>query len=258
MPAAPARSWTCVASWLAGAGPIAARGRRPYTARRRTLSHAPRRVRLRPAGGADRAPAGPAAPGGAAAGGAGRTESTTRRSRGSATGCGRATCWCFNDTRVIPARLAGYRRRAAGEEARIEATLIAPRRRGGWRALARPGKRLAVGDRIAFGARSAPRSAPGTAPRCCSPSTATGDDFDAALEAAGEMPLPPYIAARRPPDDARPRGLPDGLRGAARGRSRRRPPRCTSTQALLADLRRPRHRAAPASRCMSAPGPSCR
>ncbi|CAG0909272.1 unnamed protein product, partial [Cyprideis torosa] len=29
----------------------------------------------------------------------------------------------------------------------------------------------------------------------------TGDDFDAALEAAGAMPLPPYIAAKRPADE---------------------------------------------------------
>ena len=28
----------------------------------------------------------------------------------------------------------------------------------------------------------------------------TGDDFDAALNAAGAMPLPPYIAAKRPAD----------------------------------------------------------
>ena len=57
----------------------------------------------------------------------------------------------FNDTRVIPARLAGVRRRAGGAGARIEATLIARAGDGLWRALARPGKRLAVGDRIEFG-----------------------------------------------------------------------------------------------------------
>src|SRR4051812_15280204 len=56
----------------------------------------------------------------------------------------------FNDTRVIPARLAGERVR--GEtSARIEATLhrrLGPSR---WTAFMRPGKRLAPGDRVRFG-----------------------------------------------------------------------------------------------------------
>ena len=57
----------------------------------------------------------------------------------------------LNDTRVIPARLAGTRRRASGAEARIEITLIAAAPDGTWRALARPAKRLAPGDVIRFG-----------------------------------------------------------------------------------------------------------
>src|SRR5262252_658132 len=47
----------------------------------------------------------------------------------------------FNDTRVIPARLAG-RRIGRGEEPRIEATLIKRVDGSRWRALARPVKRL--------------------------------------------------------------------------------------------------------------------
>ena len=43
------------------------------------------------------------------------------------------------------------RRRASGEGSAIEATLIASEGDGLWRALARPGKRLGVGDRIGFG-----------------------------------------------------------------------------------------------------------
>src|SRR5579859_5703845 len=53
----------------------------------------------------------------------------------------------LNDTRVIPARLFG--RRARGETVvAVEATLhrrLAPHR---WSAFVRPGKRLAVGDRV--------------------------------------------------------------------------------------------------------------
>ncbi|MDD3838700.1 MAG: S-adenosylmethionine:tRNA ribosyltransferase-isomerase, partial [Phenylobacterium sp.] len=56
----------------------------------------------------------------------------------------------FNDTRVIPARLKGRRIRGESVVA-VEATLhrrLAPHR---WTAFMKPGKRLAVGDRVSFG-----------------------------------------------------------------------------------------------------------
>ena len=56
----------------------------------------------------------------------------------------------FNDTRVIAARLKGLRRRDDGAVA-VEATLhrrLSPSR---WSAFAKPGRRLAPGDRIVFG-----------------------------------------------------------------------------------------------------------
>src|SRR5438046_1633599 len=56
----------------------------------------------------------------------------------------------FNDTKVIPAQLAGIRRRSDNAAA-IDATLhmrTAPDR---WKAFVRPAKRVAVGDRISFG-----------------------------------------------------------------------------------------------------------
>ena len=56
----------------------------------------------------------------------------------------------FNDTRVIPARLHGLRQR--GElVARIEVTLHKREGASQWRAFARPGKKLAAGDRLRFG-----------------------------------------------------------------------------------------------------------
>ena len=105
----------------------------------------------------------------------------------------------FNDTRVIPARLRGVRRRAAGAGSAIEATLIAAAGDGTWRALARPGKRLAVGDRIAFGELCAEVRARDGAEVLLA-FDRSGADLDRAIEAVGEMPLPPYIAARRRAD----------------------------------------------------------
>ena len=57
----------------------------------------------------------------------------------------------FNDTKVIPARLSGERRRASTDGpgvAKIEVTLIHRDGAACWTALARPAKRLAPGDRI--------------------------------------------------------------------------------------------------------------
>ena len=56
----------------------------------------------------------------------------------------------FNDTKVIPAQLAGIRRRGDAS-AQVDATLhmrVSPDR---WLAFVRPGKRVAAGDRIHFG-----------------------------------------------------------------------------------------------------------
>ena len=106
----------------------------------------------------------------------------------------------LNNTRVIPARLSGLRARSGAPGARIEITLLAPMPDGCWRALAKPLRKLAPGDTITF--------APGfhaivAAREEASAQLAfnlTGVAFDAALDQAGMMPLPPYIAALRPAD----------------------------------------------------------
>ena len=103
-----------------------------------------------------------------------------------------------NDTRVIPARLAGRR-----GEARVELTLIQADRPGMWRALARPGRRLSPGDTIRF--------ADDLSARVVSKGEAAGEGgvvtvaFDRAgpalamaLEKHGAMPLPPYIKRTEP------------------------------------------------------------
>ncbi len=104
-----------------------------------------------------------------------------------------------NDTRVIPARLEGTRTRA-GVAARVELTLTGPAPDECWHALARPAKRLAPGDALVFGGGlgaevRARDGAEVTLRFDCAP-----EALDAALEAAGEMPLPPYIARRRKVD----------------------------------------------------------
>ncbi len=109
----------------------------------------------------------------------------------------------LNDTRVIPARLTGYRPRESAQgpvEAKIEVTLLEPQADGTWQALAKPMRKLAQNDKILF---SNDLSADvnlneGTLRLRFNLS---GDDFDAALNAAGAMPLPPYIASKRAPDE---------------------------------------------------------
>ena len=102
----------------------------------------------------------------------------------------------FNDTRVIPAQLEGLR-----GEARIGATLhkrIDLRR---WQAFIRNAKRLREGDRIDFpagvSAVAETRHADGSFTLAF-----TGEEpVEVLLERAGQMPLPPYIAGKRPTDD---------------------------------------------------------
>ncbi len=110
----------------------------------------------------------------------------------------------LNNTRVIPARLDGVRRRDTAQgpvEARVEVTLIAPTPAGDWRALARPLRKLQAGDRIAFSDRLDAVVTERRADEAVLRFTQTGADFDAALAEAGQMPLPPYIAGRRAADD---------------------------------------------------------
>ncbi|AZQ67156.1 tRNA preQ1(34) S-adenosylmethionine ribosyltransferase-isomerase QueA [Silicimonas algicola] len=109
----------------------------------------------------------------------------------------------LNDTRVIPARLSGVRRRS-GEggdtSARIEATLLEPRADGTWSALLKPLKKVRDGEALAFSpdlSATVEGRDEGTARLRFNLS---GDDFDAALAEAGAMPLPPYIEGRRPSD----------------------------------------------------------
>jgi S-adenosylmethionine:tRNA ribosyltransferase-isomerase len=107
----------------------------------------------------------------------------------------------LNNTRVIPARLFG--RRIRGEaEAKVEITLLEPAAAGGWRALAKPLRKLKEGERITFSPDLSAIVAEKGEADLRLVFDRSGTDFDAALAEAGAMPLPPYIAAKRPADDS--------------------------------------------------------
>ncbi len=110
-------------------------------------------------------------------------------------------CLVFNDTRVIPAQLEGVRRTFKGDEARIGATLhkrIDLRR---WQAFIRNAKRLRAGDRIDFGAEVAAIAQERLADGSFILAFEGDEPVEVLLERAGRMPLPPYIAGKRPTDE---------------------------------------------------------
>ena len=111
----------------------------------------------------------------------------------------------LNDTRVIPARLDGLRHRSgkAGETAaRIEVTLLQPTPEGHWSALLKPLKKVRDGEEIVFGDALRATVTGRAEGQAILSFNLTGDAFDAALNSVGAMPLPPYIAALRPADEA--------------------------------------------------------
>ena len=105
----------------------------------------------------------------------------------------------LNNTRVIPAALDGVRDRA-GVTARVTLNLTKRIDATTWRAFARPGKRLAVGDSVSFGAGALIVRV--TAKHDAGEVELVFDtaDLDAALERVGTTPLPPYIALKRKTD----------------------------------------------------------
>ncbi len=108
----------------------------------------------------------------------------------------------FNNTKVIPSRLNGTRTRDTTHGSgvsQIEATMIQRISGDTWRALAKPLKRLAVGDVVVFGDIYAEvmEKSDGQVELKFS---ATGDALDESFRRLGQMPLPPYIASKRPAD----------------------------------------------------------
>jgi S-adenosylmethionine:tRNA ribosyltransferase-isomerase len=114
-----------------------------------------------------------------------------------------------NDTKVISARLNGRRIGRGAVEPAIEATLHRRLDGSRWRAFVKPAKRLAPGDVIRFGEEGkvcflgqldATVEDKGEGGEVTLAFAFHGPVLDQAIEERGDMPLPPYIAARRPPD----------------------------------------------------------
>ena len=116
----------------------------------------------------------------------------------------------FNDTKVIPAQLEGVRLRDGAERTPVSATLhmrVDPSR---WKAFARPGKRIKLGDRIEFGhsgnacllgTLGAYVEEKGDAGEVTLRFDFSGAALDEAIATVGHIPLPPYIASKRDEDE---------------------------------------------------------
>ena len=114
----------------------------------------------------------------------------------------------FNNTRVFPARLYGRRQGASG---RIEVLLtrqLSPPEPNDWECLVRPGRKIGIGECLVFGeqdelqAEVLARAEFGERRIRFQPIFQSGDDFFAALDRIGHVPLPPYISR---PDSSRDR-----------------------------------------------------
>lgn len=112
-----------------------------------------------------------------------------------------------NDTRVFPARLLGRRVPSGG---RVECLLLERVSDTEWHALVHPGQKLKIGARMAF---DDPIRAPGVViegeilareffgRRLVRFRAFGAASFDAAVDAVGHVPLPPYIDRPDRPDD---------------------------------------------------------
>jgi S-adenosylmethionine:tRNA ribosyltransferase-isomerase len=119
-------------------------------------------------------------------------------------------CVVVNDSKVIAARLKG-RRIGRGElEPSIEATLHKRIDGSTWRAFILGAKKVQVGDVLRFGSEGrvcfldqldAQVSHKDEGGEVTLSFSFTGPVLDEAIAERGEMPLPPYIASKRAPDD---------------------------------------------------------
>jgi len=116
----------------------------------------------------------------------------------------------FNDTKVIPAQLEGIRHREGAGGQQVSATLHMRIGASRWKAFAKPGKRIKVGDRISFGhdgnscllgKLECTVEEKGEGGEVTLAFDLSGPMLDEAIHSVGHIPLPPYIAAKRAEDE---------------------------------------------------------
>jgi len=119
-------------------------------------------------------------------------------------------CLVVNDSKVIAARLTGRRIGRGGAEPAIEATLHKRLDGSHWRAFVLGAKKVQVGDTLRFGTEGkvcflgeldAQVSQKDEGGEVTLSFSFYGPVLDQAIAERGAMPLPPYIASRRAPDD---------------------------------------------------------
>ncbi|HXZ47159.1 MAG TPA: tRNA preQ1(34) S-adenosylmethionine ribosyltransferase-isomerase QueA, partial [Pseudolabrys sp.] len=119
-------------------------------------------------------------------------------------------CLVVNDSKVIAARLSGRRIGRGATEPEIQATLHKRLDGSRWRAFILGAKKVEVGDMLRFGAEGrvcflseldAQVSQKDEGGEVTLSFSFHGPVLDQAIAERGDMPLPPYIASRRDPDD---------------------------------------------------------
>ena len=127
-------------------------------------------------------------------------------------------CLVVNDSKVIAARLHGRRIGRGATEPAIEATLHKRHRRLALAGLCPGAKKLEVGDTLRFGTEGrvcflgeldAQVSHKDEGGEVTLSFSFHGPVLDQAIAERGDMPLPPYIASRRAPDEQDRDRLPD-------------------------------------------------
>lgn len=110
----------------------------------------------------------------------------------------------FNNTRVIPAALRGYRAGRGGTTPKIEVLLHQRMDGQRWKAFAKPAKKLQLGDNVIFVRENKSLAGviveKGEAGEVTLSFSLSGPALDGVLAEVGEVPLPPYIAGKRATD----------------------------------------------------------
>jgi S-adenosylmethionine:tRNA ribosyltransferase-isomerase len=110
----------------------------------------------------------------------------------------------LNDTKVIPARLKGTRIRpntVQGGAASVEVTLLKPDPDAVWSCLIKPLRKVTIGETIIFDHGLTAELINKSEGQAKLHFNLDQDAFLAALDLFGDMPLPPYIAAKRATDE---------------------------------------------------------